>query len=124
MSQDILTAYELNRQMVDKSAEIDTALLRYRDVTREWVQASSKLRQNTAIQYAKGIAGKNQAEREAAMNAEIEEFVFEEERLKAERDIGKEYIRAKTSQLSALQSQAAALKEELRLARYGPQGGP
>jgi hypothetical protein len=124
MSDDILTAFELNKQMVAKSEEIDTALLRYRDVTREWVEASRQLRQNTAIQYAKGVAGKNQAEREAAMNSEIEEFVFAEERLKAEREIGKEYIRAKTAQLSALQSQAGALREELRLVRTGPQEGP
>jgi hypothetical protein len=121
---DIQTAFALNVQMVEKSKEIDAALMRYRDMTREWVEASRKLRQNVAIQYARGVPGKNQAEREAAMNSEIEEFVFDEERLKAEREIGKEYIRAKTAQLSALQSQAGALKEEIRLARVAPQEGP
>ncbi len=116
MTADVLTAYEVNRQMTAKSREIDQALDEYRHNTDLWVVASSNLRKHRAIQYTK-VPGKNQAEREAAMSTEIEDFIYEEERLKAAREVGKEFIRARTAQLSALQSGASALREELRLAR-------
>jgi hypothetical protein len=122
--QDVLTAAELNRQMRDKSDQIDDALDAFRKTANEWVEASRQLKMARSKAFASGVPGRNAEERDAAVYALTEEQDYEEERLKMMRDVCKEALRAREDQLSGLQSLAGALREELKLARVDNYGGP
>jgi hypothetical protein len=121
---DVLTAYDLNTQMVAKSHEVDDALTEYRDATELWVEADRVSRRARAQAFVTA-KGKTVAQNEALVDIATESETYEAEKWKALREVMRESLRAKLSQLSALQSQAGALKEELRLARTDNyQGGP
>lgn len=120
---DVLTAFELNKMLIEKMDEVESALSELRFAGARWVEADRDAKMARAQAYARGVTGKNQAEREAAVYAVTMEQDHEERMAKVRYEIGREALRAKLGQLSALQSNAAALREELRLARTSDYGG-
>ena len=115
-SVDVLSAFELNKLLVNKSAEVDEALKSYREANQEWVLADRTARIARAQAYLLS-KGKTVAEREAFVEIECDQETFAEHRLDALRNGAKEALRARLSQLSAQQSMASALREELRFSR-------
>jgi hypothetical protein len=107
----VLTAFELSKQMVAKSHEIDEALTELRDFR----QTSEK------FLTAKGATIKD---RESLVNLECEDAIYEELKWKNLKEVFKKTVDVRMGQLSALQSLSSALREELRLNRVGPQEGP
>jgi len=101
--------------MLDKSREVDVALENYRDLNTAWVEAdrASRVARNTALLTAEGTVGERQAKAEQAADGPI----YAEKMASALRDSAKEALRARLAQLSALQSLATTVREELRLAR-------
>lgn len=116
MTQDVLTAAELNSMMIAKSREVDSALEAFRVANEEWVQADRVARRAEAQAYLLS-KGKTVPERRALVELECEDELFDEHRLDALRNAAREALRARLAQLSALQSLASAAREEMRLAR-------
>lgn len=111
-----LTAREMSGLMVAKSREVDDALSEYRKVTSGWVEADRTMRIARAKAYL-ATDGKTVAERQAEVELQTDAETFSATLLDAKRNGAKEALRARLSQLSALQSQATALREELKLVR-------
>ena len=112
----VMTAHEMSGLMVAKSRELDEALSEYRSVTRGWVEADRTMRIARAMAYLMAD-GKTVAEREAQVELSTDAETFSATLLDAKRNGAKEALRARHSQLSALQSTATALREELKLVR-------
>jgi hypothetical protein len=114
-NQDVLTAAELNSRMIAISQQVDDALTEYRTQTEQWVQAdrASRLCKAQAFLTARG---KTVAEKEALVEVACDQETFKAIRTDALRNAAREALRARQAQLSAAQSLAAALREELKFA--------
>jgi hypothetical protein len=119
----VLTAFELSKQMVAKSHEIDEALTELRDSAELYPQAYKVMLRQTSEKFltAKGATIKD---RESLVNLECEDAIYEELKWKNLKEVFKKTVDVRMGQLSALQSLSSALREELRLNRVGPQEGP
>jgi hypothetical protein len=115
MTTDVLTAAELNSRMIAISQQVDDALTEYREASERWVGADRTARIARAREYLKAD-GKTVAEREAQVEIRCDIETWEEHRLDALRNAAREALRARQAQLSAAQSLAAALREELKFA--------
>jgi hypothetical protein len=112
----VLTAYDLNQQMMAKSREVDEALVEYRRAADQWATAEHTSKRSQAQAYLTAKA-KTVGEREALVFIQCEAEILSASTFDALRNGAKEALRARLAQLSALQSQATALREEIRLAR-------
>jgi hypothetical protein len=128
-SQDVLTAFDLNQQMVAKSKDVDAAVREYQTQAIDHFEATFALeiKKATARPGVKKSIGPKPTVDD--VNAALYVMCADEEyaalRTEALRNGADKAVRATMAQLSALQSQASALKEELRLARTDNyQGGP
>ena len=119
----VLTAFELNQQLVAKATEVEKALTELRFAGKNWADCDRDLKMAQSQEYAKGVSGKNETERKAAVYALTAGQDYAQQMAKVRYDIAKEALRAKMAQLSAMQSNAAALREELRLARTSDYAG-
>lgn len=115
----VLSAFELNTAMVEKSREVDLALDEYRRYNRQWAEAENVSRKKQAQAYA-FVKGKTVPETRALIDLECDEELSQALLADVLRNSAKEALRARMSQLSALQSMASALREELRFGRTGP----
>jgi hypothetical protein len=112
---DVLTAHELYGQMVAKSAEVDQAVAEYRKQALNYATKKHESERDQAIAYptTKGTVD----ERKAAVYRLVNVSILEELRADALRNGADRALKAAMAQLSALQSMASALREEIRLAR-------
>lgn len=113
---DLLTPHALQQAMLAKSTEVDAALDNYREAVKRHVEAdkSRRVSFNTSLLVIdEGTAQERKAKAEQAAS----ELIYAEEMAEGLRDVCKEVVRAKLAQLSALQSMASTIKEEMRLAR-------
>ncbi len=119
----VLTAFEMNSQIVAKAKQLDDDLTAWHDSVDLWLEANRimvKVRAE-ALLVAKA---KTVDLRSALVDLETEEETYEAEKWKALREVFKKTVDVRMGQLSALQSGSTILREELRLARVGPQEGP
>lgn len=116
MTEQLLTPQQLQQAMLEKSGEVDTALTEYRQAVERHVHADARRRIafNTSLL---AVEGKSAPERKAKAEQATEEHIFAEEMAEGLRDSAKEALRAKLAQLSAYQSMATTIREEMRLAR-------
>jgi hypothetical protein len=112
---DVLTAHELYGQMVAKSAQIDQALAEYRQQALNYANTkhASELAQAIAFPKTKGTVD----ERKHAILNICSDVYLTELQAEALRNGADKALKARMAQLSALQSTASALREEIRMAR-------
>lgn len=112
----LITPHELQSRMLEMSGQVDTALQDYRAAVKADVEADRQRRiaTNTALLVAEG---KSAPERKAKAEQASEEHIYAAELAGGLRDVAKEALRARLAQLSALQSMATTIREEMRLAR-------
>ena len=117
VAEDILTAYALNRELVKVADEVDQTIAEYRTRALEYadIKADSELAQASAYPQTTGTVD----ERKAAVTRACIEAIRSEYRAEALRNSADRAVKASMARLSALQSMAAALREELRLGRVG-----
>jgi hypothetical protein len=110
-----LTAFELNSQLVAKSVEVDQAVAEYKLQARVYADAKHASEMDQAVAYpsTKGTV----RERETAVYRLCGDSILLELRAEALRNSADRALKAHMAQLSALQSMAAALRQELALAR-------
>lgn len=113
---DLLTPHELQQAMLAKSGEVDQALDNYGDRIEKHVEADRQKRiaLNTALLTADG---KSAPERRAKAEQAAEDHIYAEAKAGAFREFAKAALGARLAQLSALQSMATTIREEMRLAR-------
>lgn len=113
---DLLTPAQLQEAMLAKSREVDTAISEYRQMIMAHVEADRQKRiaMNTALLAADGATA---GERKAKAEQASEEHIYAEAHAAARREVAKEALRARLAQLSAVQSMATTIREEMRLAR-------
>jgi hypothetical protein len=112
----LLTPHELQARLLEMSGQVDTALTEYRRAVKAHVEADRQRRiaVNTALL---SVEGKSAPERRAKAEQASEEHIYAEELADGYRDVAKEALRARLAQLSALQSMATTIREEMRLSR-------
>lgn len=113
---DLLTPHDLQQAMLAKSAEVDQALESYRQALLAWPGAdrAARISMNTAMLTADG---KSSDLRKAQAEQAAEEHLHRANLASAQRDISKSALNARLAQLSAFQSLATTVREEMRLAR-------
>ena len=113
---DLLTPQALQTAMLAKSGEVDAAIEEYRQAIAAHVEADRQKRiaLNTALL---SVDGKSAPERRAKAEQASEEHLYAEAMADARREVAKEALRARLAQLSAVQSMATTIREEMRLAR-------
>jgi hypothetical protein len=119
----VLTAFELSKQMIAKSHEVDEALTELRDSAELYPQAYKVMLRQTSEKFLTA-KGSTIRDRESLVNLECEDAIYEEMKWKNLKEVFKKTVDVRMGQLSALQSLSSALREELRLGRTGPQEGP
>jgi hypothetical protein len=128
MTVDVLTAIDLNRSMTEKSHEVDEAVTELKRQSMAHaiaIHAAEKAKALARPGVKKNLGPKPTVDDiNAAVYLMCSDTIFEELRSGALEHGADRALRAYMAQLSALQSQATALREELRLARVGPDYGP
>jgi hypothetical protein len=126
---DVLTAYELYTQMVAKSAEIDQALTEYK--SQALAHADAEVQAERAQALARPGVKKELGPKATVGDIKAAVFllcgdqILNELRTDALRNGSDRALKAYLAQLSALQSLASALREEIRLNRTDNYtGGP
>ncbi len=113
---DLMTPFDLQNRMLEKSAEVDTAIAEYRATSVAWVEANraSRIAVNTALVT---VEGTNDRQRKAKAEQGAEDLIYKEELSKALRDSALEALRARREQLNALNALAYTIRTEMQLAR-------
>ena len=119
MTDRVLSAFELNQLMLQRSRDWDTALAQYAEASELWGQAHNLARKRQAQAFA-FCKGKTVNETRALVDIECDEELSAEVRLEILRNSASKALEAAKGQMSALQSMSSALREEIRMARSGP----
>jgi hypothetical protein len=125
---DVLTAIDLNRSMTEKSHEVDEAVTELRKQTM--AHAIAEFASEKAQALARPGVKKNLGPKATVDDIKAAVFLmcadtkFEELRSGALEHGADRALRAYMAQLSALQSQATALREELKFNRVYTGEGP
>ncbi len=116
MSNDLMTPFDLQRQMLAMSHEVDRCIVEYRDKSVAWVEKkrAARIAFNTALLSASGA---NVPERKAKAEQACEELLYAEEMAEALRTTALEALRARREQLNALNALAYTIRTEMQLAR-------
>ena len=113
---DVLTAHELASRMIALSAGIDQAVAEYKTRAEGYAKAKTQSEFAQATAYPQ-LDKRTVDEKRALVTIAAGKDMFAELQADALRNSADRALKAKLAQLSALQSLAAALREELRLAR-------
>ncbi len=116
MLPDLMTPFDLQNKMLDKSAEVDTAIAEYRAKSVAWVEANraARVSVNSALLTAEGS---NAQERKAKAEQASEALIYAEELADALKTSALEALRARREQLNALNALAYTIRTEMQLAR-------
>ena len=119
---DLLTPRDLIEAMLDASAELDSAQADLETKTREQARSENGYRKARANAYlgTSGTVGEREAFVDKATGQERYAAHLSEGLAKA----ALEAVRSRRTQLSVLQTISSAVKEELAMARTGPEYGP
>lgn len=117
----VLSAFELNSALIEKSHQLDIDLDAYRVFNLRWADAENASRKAQAQAYAFN-KGKTVSEKQALVNIECDEEISAALLLESQRTVASKALDVHGKQLSALQSVASALREELKMARTAPEG--
>lgn len=119
-----MTPQEAEAQMRHLSGKIQSGIEELAKRSREWAQAEMVYRQAKAqmwLQESEGTA----AFRAAQVDGKSADLRYARDLADGLRDSAREALRARRTELSALQSVLAAYKAESEMSRYGPpQEGP
>jgi hypothetical protein len=113
-----ITPRELIEEMLRLSRELDGAQADLVAAVREEAQAEQRYRRARATAYL--ATSGTVAEREAYVGKTIDEEAFAAQLAEGLAKAALESVRNRRAQLSALQSVAASVREELQLARMDP----
>lgn len=118
-----MTPTEIGKELRRLIVLLDEGLKVLRDSSQELAEAERDYRQAKGLSWVHHTEGIG-AERQAVVDGETANLRYDRDLAEAKRRAALESVRARQTQISALQSIAAALRSELDLAKYGPEDGP